>query len=1647
MAIEGSSFELGVVSDPRAIRQFLSELEVIPAALKRVSQAINSVDLGDGRKFAGDGRKLAEAFVQAARSEFAGGSFQRAFREAMSGVDLRIPPEAQAHLRADLERINAEIKRVLPQQVQIGVRANTTQNQLDQLLRQNVPQALPPQPTPTPAQMREQARQLRATAQRQASAESVGIPTLAPGPTEPITPFRRFVAGQTQRDQAQGRLEEQADREDEKRTRARLAGAQRLGRLETQARSEDEKRTRLATPSSDDATLARAAETARQRRLQTQRFVEDPSSTDFGRQLKSRLDALPHPQPTVDSLVESARQRQIARDAERELLRSQGKDVRAGLLGFGSGSFLERQASIVSTTASFAAGGMAFQAVMNGITEVVSGTRQFEDALANLSVTFNDSTNNLRGFATEVGAEANAVGLTQAQGVEAASKSVGLFNTGGQSQQDKEDFARIAVGVTGRIAQQGGTQDLSGVETNLAGILRSFQLQNSDLTRVEDSIAVIAKQTGGNQAEILQAASETATLARSAGFDAFQNSAIIANQATTTGQSAGAAAEQLAQVFAQATNTAVQAKFNQIGINTNASLADQLTQLSGKVQSGQVSQAEFGSISALFGRSRSGAAFRNLVEGLPRIDSLADQARNSPGEGQRQFEQIFGSINGEIIKTVGALKNLATELAQSGALDLLAALVVAVHQTANALTEVLHLFNEIPRPLRSAALGLGELALAIKLLGGTAAASRALAFLGGGTGIGQRVLTRVGGAEVAGAVAARTGAGAAGAGSLAVLTNPAFIAAAAAVGAVIAAQKIGDASQAAQRAEGTSGTAAANARTAEELRGAASARRTAAQAEQGRRDAALGIGNIVDFFNGNEAAKTADRDRQLADSLEARAKVIEQQQNTEQSNTASMFGRFNSPDEVTAQLQRLQAEGFTAAQRVASLSDAFDQIASTADKAGVAVIHAGSSGLFGQGIASGLTGAIGSGASLADLRSQAADFHASGNFLTNGLADIGQLFADPLSLGSQRGNALDSQKFRDLATKLQGTDTAKLQTNVSDAIQGVLSARHIDASKGDAVLSQEDIDAIKSAADDKLEEFIKSVIPAGPEFDEIRRIIRNSFKSNLDQQIKTFTSGIGITPDQALNFFNSTAQEANNAFSEESFRNRAGASATRVQTLKGALDKAKDAVAAGGHDEGNKSDNQELLRRLQEAQLQYDQAVADDQKVQLENTQALIRLRESRRGRLDQTGRLADELDAANAAVAAATDPTDKANAQAAANNIKQQQEQHALDTAASVANSKIDPRNNAAVLRQGITNAKKALSDAKAHGDAKAVADATITLNNLLGQQQQLSLDTAASVANSKIDPRNTGALSQQAVTNAQTALNDAKAHGDAKAVADATAALAQANVQNLQTQISIANARRTSKVPVGDDVATATAALANARDDLKGELAGTEAYYNTLAQIKGLEKGVADARLARLNNQRLLRIDLTDPVAQATAARQAAEDALRHAKGPDERDRARIDLRGKQASEEAAKFQQRLSDVQTADELGRISHQQYLSYLQSEHDRLAAVKHRTRQQQDELNQVDLLMKNAANELSGQFNIGDIKLPTIYEVRRAIKAGAGGVLSANNGFAGSANGQVVNDNSQRTLVVQGVSIEEVMRRVTALYGGRPVRSTAGRKI
>jgi hypothetical protein len=224
----------------------------------------------------------------------------------------------------------------------------------------------------------------------------------------------------------------------------------------------------------------------------------------------------------------------------------------------------------------------------------------------------------------------------------------------------------------------------------------------------------------------------------------------------------------------------------------------------------------------------------------------------------------------------------------------------------------------------------------------------------------------------------------------------------------------------------------------------------------------------------------------------------------------------------------------------------------------------------------------------------------------------------------------------------------------------------------------------------------------------------------------------------------------------------------------------------------------------------------------------------------------------------------------------------------------------------------------------------------------------------------------------------------------------------RKLDTAAQIAAAKALAEATrVADPVKIAAAQVQVAMADLDAAARDTEnggknsvAYYNALAGVYQAQQNLANTIVQASHQVRLLGIDLTDPVQQAKAEYQLAVDNLNSlmSQGLSENalNPAKVDVRQKEAALQAAKFQQMFGDLQTNEQLKRISHQEFIRSVQAERDRLAAQRsllsassNMYRQLTDEINQLDQALMEASESMNTMFNLGAIKIPTVYEVRR----------------------------------------------------------------
>ena len=391
------------------------------------------------------------------------------------------------------------------------------------------------------------------------------------------------------------------------------------------------------------------------------------------------------------------------------------------------------------------------------------------------------------------------------------------------------------------------------------------------------------------------------------------------------------------------------------------------------------------------------------------------------------------------------------------------------------------------------------------------------------------------------------------------------------------------------------------------------------------------------------------------------------------------------------------------------------------------------------------------------------------------------------------------------------------------------------------------------------------------------------------------------------------------------------------------------------------------------------------------------------------------------------TNVEERKRLQAQINDAERQRERDVLDRDIARDRLSVGPRDRGGMLRADLAEAR-ARSQLLTEGSAEWYRNAR-TIREVEDSLAEYALSVAEASRRVGRDRRDTVGATRDELAAARARLDFARSGGDQLGALEAQNAIADLEYRLRQEQGAIVTARDRAAVMPGDDIGSAASAIRVAQHNVREALRGTVEWFEAQAELRQAQAEYGRVMRQYAANQRMLSVDMTDPVATARVELDAARANRAAAASPWEATNAELEVRRNESALEAAAFRQRIGDLQMNEQLGRITHSTYMSYLSAEHQRLSSIANRTRQQQDQLNEVEQLMQAAADEMSGQFNIGDIKLPTVYQVRRAV----GAQIAAERAWSPQAFRNEYN--SQITL--NGVDFQQVVDYLNTALGGR----------
>lgn len=1235
-----------------------------------------------------------------------------------------------------------------------------------------------------------------------------------------------------------------------------------------------------------------------------------------------------------------------------------------------------------------------------GLTQTLQATMQegvqFQQGMTDLAIATGRPKEELDQIANQLSQSAVRAGFAPSQGVEIGARSLGLYGATDSGRLEQDRVMAISSRVVNQLAV-GAKKPPVELQGDIAAIAQALGLGAEGQFRIADLDAYMTKRFGVAQGSTLETVAQSASVGKAAGFSDEQLFAIAADMISRTGQTPSAVAGFMAQIFSRGGEGSLVDVAKRQGVDPNQDLAQIISQLSQIYKS--ASGPEQAQLSAAFGRGKIQNAAVALLSDYDEVLMRAAKAQeDASGEADRQYKLRMGNIGGQLAQTQGVMREFASLFGESGMLDVVGAGILTFRELLEAVNGLLKLWNLLPNGIQDTIIGLGLFVAALRTAAGSATVNSLLA----ARGVGQ-----IG--RLAGPVMPGAGIAVAGGASYAAGTR---VLASSATGAVV---------PVASRA-GLAGLATAGAASMGMVLPIAAAI-----------GGLLAIGALKNSSDRMRAAQESATDVLTRPSItpdstsgdfQARAGELRSLANQNREATGWFMnlitaGQANNAPEATA--RRLESEARRMSRIAARLS-------ATESRAG-----GGDSSVFkslaSEDLKSGIDALQNSGATASEQLIALRDVlfgTADAARAAEQAFDRGQ-FAEKNATGVI-GAARRGLKGFEFTANVPGSsrtgamprtvNTADLLPGLEEYLTGAEAQRRLnDALAEVGVDSLADLD---SGTADRVAEMVGSGVAdalLGPwmnwggsgQVSAVQKRINRAvarYLRNQGTEVQDLLSGTSrLTAEDATAAAQLAVQlseQALGGMADVDFGGRNSELRGRIRTLRRLQRRTDDpigviaeAIAAARKDIArNQFDELERLRRIAQRSARSKAEIAQIGRSFLEREiRAAVR------------GRDADLLV-----------------------QILEQAGKGAARIAQDAIQDAIDVINAARQISAALGDIGNTLGNV-VQGQAAAWRQSGAAANNVKIQKQIDELENLGHDIGTALPGRGDQDLYTSGSDSGNPLLDK-----DSAAEKDTPAQIAAAR--------AAAFAARS-----GGQMAAARAAITQARASLADAKKNTVEYWNAMGQLWEAQNQLTDAVLAYKHNLGALRIDITNPLAEA---RLAVRDATRrlHAdrgKAPDVRAQDRVDLREARANEEATKFQQRLQAVQTADELGRISHAKYINYLENEKRRLERIKNRTFQQQEQLNQIDRLMQDAARQMAGQFNLGDIKLPTPYQVRRYIEEQSSALTAkaAQRSAAGAAAGSVMTN----YLVFQGYDPDQIKNAVKDVVGkSTRVLNTAPRR-
>jgi TP901 family phage tail tape measure protein len=254
----------------------------------------------------------------------------------------------------------------------------------------------------------------------------------------------------------------------------------------------------------------------------------------------------------------------------------------------------------------------------------------------------------------------------------------------------------------------------------LLAIVRGFGLNAGDLGSVFDRINAAQNNFGIGIRDTTAGVAKAAGVWHAAGGSVDELTNLITAGAAKTGRSGeeiGTALARSAEIIKRGSTKNAAALLG-YGIDSTKPIDKIYAQAFKLVQTGKVQGAEVTRLAAALSTPQLAGRLSPILQDPAYYQQIKQTLdKQGPGSAARELKQTLSSVRQEIEQIGNSLQAIGAELVQAGAGIPFAIVLDSLNKALTLTTDLLQLFNELPKPLRSAATIALELAGVMKVLG------------------------------------------------------------------------------------------------------------------------------------------------------------------------------------------------------------------------------------------------------------------------------------------------------------------------------------------------------------------------------------------------------------------------------------------------------------------------------------------------------------------------------------------------------------------------------------------------------------------------------------------------------------------------------------------------------------------------------------------------------------------------------------------------------------------------------------------------------------------------------------------------------------------------------------------------------------------